>query len=167
VLSIVYFAKQEMKVLENGQKTKAKPGFTLVEILVVVVILSILAAVVIPQFSEAGTEARTSTLCTDLQTMRAQIELYKVQHNDDLPGAGAATFIQAMTGYTDINGAVAAAPGPGVYGPYLRKIPTNPFTEGDVIDETGCVCQAGVGPLKNSRIPNESVLERICTGSCQ
>jgi len=42
-----------------------------------------------------------------------------------------------MTGYTDINGAVAAAPGPGVYGPYLRKIPTNPFTEGDVIDETG------------------------------
>jgi len=37
---------------------KAKSGFTLVEILIVVVILGILAAVVIPQFTEASTEAR-------------------------------------------------------------------------------------------------------------
>ena len=44
---------------------KAKKGFTLVEILIVVVILGILAAIVIPQFSEASTEARTNSLCSD------------------------------------------------------------------------------------------------------
>jgi len=111
---------------------KAKKGFTLVEILIVVVILGILAAIVIPQFTEASTEAKTSSLCTDLQTVRSQIELYKIQHNDQLPGAGGANFEQALTGLTDQSGAVASAPGTGVYGPYLQKIPSNPFAAAGV-----------------------------------
>jgi general secretion pathway protein G len=106
---------------------KAKSGFTLVEILIVVVILGILAAIVIPQFTEASTEAKTSSLCTDLQTVRSQIELYKVQHNDLLPGeTTGVTFEQALTQKTDIAGALAAA---GAYGPYLQKIPTNQFND--------------------------------------
>ena len=110
---------------------KAKnSGFTLVEILIVVVILGILAAIVIPQFTEASTEAKTSSLCTDLQTMRSQIELYKIQHNDDLPGAGTATFIEAMIGQTDVAGVVGTD-----YGPYLQKIPSNQFTDSDNITE--------------------------------
>jgi general secretion pathway protein G len=109
---------------------KAKSGFTLVEILIVVVILGILAAIVIPQFTEASTEAKTSRLCTDLQSVRSQIELYKIQHNDNLPGtAGAVTFVQSMTGYTLQDGSLAdpQAPGAGVFGPYMQVIPTNPF----------------------------------------
>jgi general secretion pathway protein G len=107
---------------------KAKSGFTLVEILIVVVILGILAAIVIPQFTEASTEAKTSSLCTDLQTMRSQIELYKIQHNDALPGAGTASFILALTGQTDIAGAVGTD-----YGPYVQKIPTNQFNDDDTV----------------------------------
>ena len=116
-----------------------KSGFTLVEILIVVVILGILAAIVIPQFTEASTEARESSLCTDLQTMRSQLELYKVQHSDRLPGSetaaspigsvGNATFLQAMTSYTDIDGDVQAGPGANIYGPYIQKIPTNSFND--------------------------------------
>ena len=108
---------------------KAKSGFTLVEILIVVVILGILAAIVIPQFTEASTEAKTSSLVSDLQTMRSQIELYKIQHNDTLPGAGTASFTESMTMYTTVLGALAdpQAPGDGVYGPYMQKIPTNQF----------------------------------------
>jgi len=115
-------------------KTK-QSGFTLVEILIVVVILGILAAIVIPQFTEASTEAKTSSLCTDLQSVRSQIELYKIQHNDNLPGvakgthtAGAA-FEAAMTGYTDIFGEPKAAAGPDIYGPYLQKVPANQFVD--------------------------------------
>ncbi len=114
---------------------RAKSGFTLVEILIVVVILGILAAIVIPQFTEASTEAKTSSLCTDLQTMRSQIELYKIQHNDDLPGDGDATFTQSLIGYTDIDGAVAAGPGDNIYGPYVQKIPTNSFNNLATIEE--------------------------------
>lgn len=116
---------------------KAKRGFTLVEILIVVVILGILAAIVIPQFTEASTEAKTSSLCTDLQTMRSQIELYKIQHNDALPGSGTASFTQALTGQTDVAGAVWAAGGGTVYGPYIQKIPTNQFTDDATITENG------------------------------
>jgi len=109
---------------------KAKKGFTLVEILIVVVILGILAAVVIPQFTEASTEAKTSSLCTDLQTMRSQIELYKIQHNDNLPGVangthtGTAGFEASLTGQTDIYGVVGTD-----YGPYIQKVPTNQFND--------------------------------------
>ena len=106
---------------------RAKSGFTLVEILIVVVILGILAAIVIPQFTSASTEAKESNLVSNLQAVRSQIQLYKIQHNDNLPTAGAATFEQCMIGLTDVDGDVAAAPGAGVYGPYMQRIPKNPF----------------------------------------
>ena len=126
--------------LKKGQKMKAKSGFTLVEILIVVVILGILAAIVIPQFTEAGTEAKLSSLCTDLQTMRSQIELYKIQHNDLTPTF--ANFEAQMTGQTDITGAVWVAG--TAYGPYVQKIPTNQFTDSNVLDNSGAF-QAGGG----------------------
>jgi general secretion pathway protein G len=108
---------------------KAKHGFTLVEILIVVVILGILAAIVIPQFTQASTEAKQSSLVSDLQTVRSQIELFKVQHNDNLPGWQNSTWLQAMTGYTDQNGNVVAQGAVGAFGPYLQKVPNNPFVD--------------------------------------
>ena len=107
-----------------------KTGFTLVEILIVVIILGILAAIVIPQFTEASNDARTSALCSDLQTVRSQVELYKVQHNEKLPhlyetGADdTGNFVARLTGRTDQDGTINAA---GAFGPYLQKFPTNPF----------------------------------------
>jgi general secretion pathway protein G len=127
---------------------KAKSGFTLVEILIVVVILGILAAIVIPQFTEASTEAKTSSLCTDLQTVRSQIELYKIQHNDDLPTpeAGGATW-NKMTMYTDIAGTTNATytAAQFKYGPYLQKIPMNQFNDDDTIRIEAGVSTAGAG----------------------
>ena len=104
-----------------------KRGFTLVEILIVVVILGILAAIVIPQFTNASTEARESSLSSNLQAVRSQIELYKIQHlNDALPTDGTATFFQCLEGYTDTSGAVVAQGTAGAKGIYMRKIPLNP-----------------------------------------
>ena len=59
---------------------RARHGFTLIEILIVVVILGILAAIVIPQFTDAAAEASRSNLQSQLQTIRSQIELYNVQN---------------------------------------------------------------------------------------
>jgi general secretion pathway protein G len=109
-----------------------RSGFTLVEILIVVVILGILAAIVIPQFTEASTEAKLSSLCTDLQTLRSQIELYKIQHNDTPPTF--ANFTAQMTAQTDITGAAGTD-----YGPYMQKIPINQFNNKTALDNTGTV----------------------------
>jgi general secretion pathway protein G len=114
---------------------RAKSGFTLVEILIVVVILGILAAIVIPQFTNASTEARESALVSDLQSVRSQIELYKIQHNNDmLPGAaGGATFNVCMESYTDKDGVEVAQGTAGALGKYMQKIPVNPFSTLDTV----------------------------------
>ncbi|HWL93195.1 MAG TPA: prepilin-type N-terminal cleavage/methylation domain-containing protein [Phycisphaerae bacterium] len=100
-------------------------AFTLVELLIVVIILGILAAVVIPQFSDASNEARDSSLTTNLATLRGQIELYRLQHNGTYPSATAATFISQMTTKTNPDGTTTGTP---TLGPYLQRMPNNPFT---------------------------------------
>ena len=107
-------------------------GFTLVEILIVVIILGILAAIVIPQFTEASNDARESALASDLQTLRSQVELYKIQHLDVLPGMTLgvmdnANFVRDLTGQTDQAGGDAGTD----FGPYLQTFPGNPFAAGD------------------------------------
>ena len=58
----------------------ARKGFTLIEILTVVVILGILAAIVVPQFTNAADDASISSARTQLQSMRSQIELFYSQN---------------------------------------------------------------------------------------
>lgn len=102
-------------------------GFTLVEILVVVVLLGILAIIVVPHFTGAGTEARTSTMSTDLRRIRSQIEFYKFQHNEQLPaftGEASDEFFRRMTTKTDADGDAGVD-----FGPYLQSIPPNPFND--------------------------------------
>ncbi len=119
---------------ECNMKTRKKSsGFTLVEILIVVVILGILAAIVIPQFTQASTEAREASLRSNLQSVRSQIQLYKIQHNDFAP-TSAALFLAEMTGRTDQDRTVNPV---GLLGPYLQSIPVNPFTTASAIDADG------------------------------
>jgi general secretion pathway protein G len=125
-------------------KRGARKAFTLVEILIVVIILGILAAIVIPQFTEASAEARVSNLMTNLQTIRSQLLLYKTQHLESYPAAGDGEdgddFANQMTQYTDVDGAVSATPDTDYpYGPYLQSVPVNPVSG----DNTVTVVQDG------------------------
>jgi general secretion pathway protein G len=154
---------------------KAKRGFTLVEILIVVVILGILAAIVIPQFTEASTEARASRLVSDLQTVRSQIELYRIQHFGVAPLLGAAQaevvadpaavppvvgvsasaagadFVRQMTTVTDALGVlwVDGTSATGPFGPYLKKMPTNPFTATATFSAGAAVAGSEIGWFYN------------------
>ncbi|CAN5401757.1 hypothetical protein BH10PLA1_BH10PLA1_02670 [soil metagenome] len=110
------------------RKTAAR-GFTLVEILIVVIILGILAAIVIPQFTNASTEARQSNVKSQLQTLRSQIELYKLQHKDVAPLL-VTTGWDVMTKYTDIDGGTSATKDTThIYGPYYQTAPVNPLSD--------------------------------------
>jgi len=105
-------------------------GFTLVEILIVVIILGILAAIVIPQFTNASQDARKNSLTSQLQTIRSQVELYKMQHLDKLPpalaagGSDGAVVWADMTTKTNADNTTTGTP---KFGPYLQAPPVNPL----------------------------------------
>ena len=106
-----------------------RKAFTLVEILIVVIILGILAAIVIPQFSEASDDARLSSLVSDLQTVRCQLELYRVEHGSYPDGGTSALWIAQLTGKTMQDGSAWDGTPDTDYGPYLQIFPTNPFND--------------------------------------
>ena len=69
--------------MRNRVINRARRAFTLIEILIVVVILGILAAIVIPQFSEASDDAAQSSVRSTLQVLRSQHELYSFKEGAD------------------------------------------------------------------------------------
>lgn len=100
-------------------RAQVRKAFTLVEILIVVVILGILAAIVIPQFTSASEDAQVSSAESQLQTVRNQIELFRVRNNGT-PPALADLFTEEDFG---------DEPWDGVVNPdYLRVAPINPRT---------------------------------------
>jgi type II secretion system protein G len=109
-----------------------RKAFTIVEILIVVVILGIVAAIVVPQFSEESDDARLSAMTTDLSTVRSQLQMYRIHHNDKFP----ANIVEEMTKSTKSTKADRSVMPEGgnrsqyPYGPYLLEFPTNPFVEG-------------------------------------
>jgi len=126
---------------------RASRGFTLIEILIVVIILGILAAIVIPQFSNASTSAKTSAVLSTAQSLRQQVALYKLQHNDNLPdGSTSAKFWTAMTTQTDSTGAAYAAGAPdGPFGPYMQSIPANSLNQSTVVFDSAQTFPGAVG----------------------
>ena len=110
------------------RKTVAK-GFTLVEILIVVVILGILAAIVVPQFTNAANEARTGNIATQVSTMENQLELYAAQNNGAYP-----TVAELQADWAVM-----------IDGDYLKELPINPFDNTSAVsawDSTGVSDQA-------------------------
>jgi general secretion pathway protein G len=114
-----------------------------VEILIVVIILGILAAMIIPQFSNAARTSRESVLREDLRFMRSQIQVYQAQHNGVAPGypggdasqtPTAEAFVDQMTQYTSMGGAVSAtSDATHNLGQYLSRMPENPINDLDTV----------------------------------
>ena len=115
-----------------------KKAFTLVELILVVAILGILAALVVPTLQGHIATARQSAAKDSLSTMRTQIELYKLQHDGIPPGYADGSPVTAamlelqFTATTTKTGAVSPSTVPAdpyIYGPYVKKLPENPFND--------------------------------------
>lgn len=87
-------ARNRTAMQTKGRRTLAKRAFTLVEILIVVVILGILSAIVVPQFTKASQEAMHTATYDDLQKLRRHIGIYQARNGGRLPNvtAGVGTW---------------------------------------------------------------------------
>ena len=90
-------------------------GFTLVEILIVVVILGILAAIIVPNFIQAREEAARGTTVHELAKLRRALDVYMARNNNGLPTVTAG------------NGTWGSLVGTGEY---LKSAPSNPWVGG-------------------------------------
>jgi len=100
--------------------------------LIVVSILGILAALVIPKFTDASTTAQSAATSDTLRSTRTALERYKLEHNDNYPAID--DMWGALTGKTDLDGTLNAS---GDYGPYIKSAPINPFTNSSTVEDFG------------------------------
>jgi prepilin-type N-terminal cleavage/methylation domain-containing protein len=137
-----YWGQTGMPVREK----QCRRAFSLIELVIVVVIIGILAAIAIPRLSRGTDGAAETALKGDLAVMRGAIDLYTTEHVGSHPTLAA--FESQMTRYSDISGGTSTNKGGAfIYGPYLRALP--PLPGGDNIGETGVKAPPadGVGPF--------------------
>jgi general secretion pathway protein G len=115
-------------------RNRTKKAFTLVEILIVVVILGILAAIVVPQFTNATQDAQTGNLRAQIKSLQNQIELFKARTNA-YPTLAEMTINPTST--TEAKGW-----GKLIDDGYIKKAPRNPAAPSSPVDVQHVVANA-------------------------
>ena len=118
-----------------------RAGFTLVELVVVVVVIGILAAVAVPKLLRMTDTATETGLLQDLAVVRDAIELHTAQNGGKLPGdAGTEADFKADLAR------------------YIRKFPANPVKNSAAVDvrATGAAFAGAVGTGEGWRYDNKS-----------
>ena len=116
----------------NGSTRRS--AFTLIELLIVIVGMTILAGILVPQVEGTLRDATESAMLTNLYELTGAIERYKMEHSGRAPDVVGGTLPQ-LTSQTNASGEI----GTGAayrYGPYmLNQIPANPLNGSATVKE--------------------------------
>ena len=107
-----------MTSLKKSLQRGVQAGFTLIELMVVLVIIGVLAALIVPNVLDRADDARVMAARTDVNNVMQALKLYKLD-NQRLPTAeqGLQALVSKPT----------STPVPGNWKPYLEKLPNDPW----------------------------------------
>lgn len=97
---------------------KIQRGFTLLELMVVVVIIGVLGALVIPNFMDRPNEARVTAAKTDISSLMQALKLYKLDNH---------RYPSAEQGLNALVARPLSAPVPANWKAYMDKLPNDPW----------------------------------------
>ena len=93
-------------------------GFTLIELMVVLVIIGVLAALIVPNVLDRTDDARATAARTDVHNIMQALKLYKLDNQ---------RFPTAEQGLQALIARPTTAPAPINWKPYLEKLPNDPW----------------------------------------
>ncbi|WP_297910856.1 type II secretion system major pseudopilin GspG [Thiomonas sp.] len=101
-----------------SNKPRRPRGFTLIELMVVLVIMGVLAALIVPNIIGRTDEARVTAARTDIGTIMQALKLYKLDNG---------IYPSQEQGLQALVAKPSTPPIPGNWKPYLEKLPTDPW----------------------------------------
>lgn len=121
----------------------SRRAFSLIELVIVIVIIGIIAAIAVPRMSSAADNASLKSVIGSQSALQKAVDLYTVEHEGVLPHIGAAdakTFYFRLLRTSDLDGSINEST--GIYGPYINGIPVNPINGKNAIRRGGAAAGA-------------------------
>jgi general secretion pathway protein G len=106
------------KHLNHFARGAREAGFTLIELMVVMVIIGVLAALIVPNVLERADEARATAAKTDVNNLVQALKLYKLDNQ---------AYPTTEQGLQALVNKPATPPMPQNWKPYLDKLPNDPW----------------------------------------
>jgi general secretion pathway protein G len=107
-----------MKYLHLRLRRVAQTGFTLIELMVVLVIIGVLAALIVPNVLDRADDARATAAKTDVNNLMQALKLYKLDNQ---------RYPTSEQGLQSLVSKPAASPVPPNWKPYVEKLPNDPW----------------------------------------
>ncbi len=135
---MLHFSSTPLAVDAQPGCAKGQRGFTLIELMVVMVIIGVLAALIVPNVLDRADDARVTAAKTDVNNLMQALKLYKLD-NQRFPTAEQglqALLAKPNTGPTPLN-----------WKPYLDKLPSDPWGRAYVYVNPGIKAEVDVMTL--------------------
>lgn len=145
--------------------SKCLAGFSLVEMVIVVAIIALLAAVIIPKMSSSADAIKYKQMCASQMTLQNAVDQYVQDHRGSHLWGVSPTGTEVVLRLTGQTNRVGQIPldGEQVFGPYIENIPVNPLLGADAYgiatqtesELTPCYAQAQGNDNSAVQVPSE------------